>query len=86
MVYYYDPITGNQVATAHQLVKADLTLGGGGKPDPKDLWIGQFHYHRHDGSGPEADSRRDPSLQYSSSIARWLYKRWRWVKCQLTGR
>ena len=81
-VYYIDRITGTQIARVHQLVKADLTLGGGKKPDPKELIINGVIYHLH--KGP--DIKKDPSLRYPEGIQRQMYKYWRWLKCKLSGR
>jgi hypothetical protein len=86
-VYYIDPHTGVQIARVHQLLKADMSLGGGRKPDPKELLIGGVLYHLHGGSTPADKIKRDPSLRYPEGGMRCLlYKRWRWVKCKLIGR
>jgi hypothetical protein len=86
-VYYIHKTTGVQIARVHQLVMADgVTLGGGGKPDPKELLEGETLYHLHGGSDQAAQIRRDPSLGYPEGVCRYLYKRWRWLKCKLVGR
>jgi hypothetical protein len=85
-VYYIDPGSGDQVARVHQLVKADGTLGGGGKPDPKELLVNGTRYHLHSGFGPTADRKRDPSLGFSVNWLRSGYKLWRRLKCRIIGR
>src|SRR5258708_7594000 len=85
-VYYMDQTTGNQIARVHQLLKANGALGGGGRPDPKELLIGGTNYHLHPGAGHAADCKRDPSLRYREGFLRDAYKCWRKVKCKLLGR
>ncbi len=86
-VYYIHRTTGIQIARMHQLVKADGTLGGGGKPDPKELLIDSTLYHLHSGSGIAGDIKRDPSLRYNAAWLQWVYKLWRKIKClQLGGK
>jgi|SRR5579863_770166 hypothetical protein len=43
IVAYFDS-NGEQVALVHQYVKPDGTLGGSGKPDPKELRQGDVLY------------------------------------------
>lgn len=40
----YTDQNGNHVATVHQYIKPDGSLGGGGKPDPKRVRIGNTLY------------------------------------------
>ena len=82
-VYYRDRTTGVQVARVHQLRRADGTFGGGGKPDPKELWYGGIHYHLHSGANP---TKQDPSLRFRKGIPRDTYLLWRRLKCKLIGR
>jgi hypothetical protein len=35
---------GEQIALVHQYLKPDGTLGGSGKPDPKELLVGEVLY------------------------------------------
>ena len=51
-VQWYDS-SGNWVATVHQFVKPDGSLGGGGKPDPKRVRIGNVVYVLQIGSTPK---------------------------------
>lgn len=85
-LYISDPITNKQVARAHRLLKADLTLGGGKKPDPKELVDNGIYYHLHKVTGPDGAKKQDPSLRYPEGIIRWCYKKWRKVKCWVVGR
>jgi len=64
-------------------MKADGTLGGKGKPDPKDMYVDGIEYHLIAG-GPE---KHDPSLRYpDGSYQRKLYMLWRRIKCAVVGR
>lgn len=85
-LYISDPITNKQVARAHRLLKADLTLGGGKKPDPKELVDNGIHYRLYKGGGQEGGKKQDPSLKYPEGIVRWCYKKWRKIKCLIVGR
>lgn len=81
-VYYFDR-AGVEVARVHQYLLADGSLGAGGKPDPKSLFLNGVRYHLH--RGPLV--KQDPSARFpEGSARRRAYIVWRRVKCALMGR
>ena len=79
-VYYY--IGVQQVAEVHHLERADGSLGGSGKPDPKMVIHGGIEYRRISGSD---DTLREPELRYEQIWQRRLYGLWRKLRCFFLG-
>lgn len=81
-VFYYDPVTNEELARVHQFIGPTGEIGASGSPDPLRMTIGGVKYRLH--KGP--DVNRDPSLQFRTSWARTAYKQSRkLICCRLFG-
>lgn len=88
-LYYRDKNTGTQIVRVHQLERADGTLGGGGEPDPKELYKDGILYHQHPGSRWWHRIRRDPSILCPDKPMGPIYRAyvaWRRLKCDRWSR
>jgi hypothetical protein len=57
MVYYLDRTTGQEMASVHQFVRPDGTIGASGVQDPKGLLIGGVRFRRMKGPPENKDPR-----------------------------
>jgi len=61
MVEYLDPVTGRLVALVHQYRRPDGSLGGSGRPDPKELLDDDGCLYYIDPTMPDIDPNSPPS-------------------------
>lgn len=86
-VYYYDRVTGEQIAYVRCHQKADFTIAGTGQHDPKVLRMNDIEYHQHQGGRWWEKIRRDPSTLFKRhGLPYRAYTNWRRLKCALFHR